>query len=557
MNPLDFHRRGASRPAPGAWVDRRWPVCRGLIGAFLFGDGGGSMVFDSMNRVGPAPLTAVSRGNNGLVFADASTIRYARWAQPMSGFDRSRGTVLVLFRARGTQGSNGTNNHGDMWSVENFPLTTLGLTGTNPATACLQWRWKTDFADPSQIVGTTPVGSRRWRVAVVTFEDGDHRLYLDGRLEGTAALSGSYDDADVLIGTNALNGQIVGDVSLSLWWDRPLTASEVRQLAADPYLPWRAGLGWSYGSFTTYSALLRGSHSRHEGFGTTQRGVARVGYLSYTASMRGTSSLLTSFGHCLQGESRVAYDSYRSTARGSFRLNNEFGVVMRGTSSLLQLFTFESNLRGAGRIANDALERYELYHGVNAEPDFAAAAEATFTGSSHLSSVLSYPATHYFTVRRRNKYGLVSQNVASWSVTLDASGLAVLSAPSAPTGVSAAASGSGRVTLRALYHYRGDGPAQGDQWLVYERTNGTDPVVGVDTPVVVSMTKADGLAQLERDVTGLSGGTVYKAIVRVRRSSPSADSASSPVVTATAVTSPALAITGRGGHIGTELTQKQ
>jgi len=214
--------------------------------------------------------------------------------------------------------------------------------------------------------------------------------------------------------------------------------------------------------------------------------------------------------------------------------------------------------RGDYRLANDSLGRWELYHDTGAWPDLAAAPEATFTSSPHETGALSYPATHYFVLRKRNVHDLVSQNegdagqrhygdgFACWILELDSSGDQVVPSPSDAENTTLAATSGGTVRVQAQYPYAADASYAADQFLIYLTSDGSDPDPEVDSPTVVDMVKVDGIAKLNWTSGAFGNGSTVKVIVRTRRSgTPNYDSSSTTILSTTASTSGPAAPSGR------------
>lgn len=220
---------------------------------------------------------------------------------------------------------------------------------------------------------------------------------------------------------------------------------------------------------------------------------------------------------------------------------------------------YTETLSGLYRIAVDSQRRLELRIGVDALPDLSADPDETesvavgTTPESHLASSpwtttaeLTDDATNYVSVDFRNEYGLVSETVVTQTITL-ASGAVTADAPSAPVLQSIDPAAAGKFRVQAVYYYLQDAAAQrGDQFLVYLSTDGSDPDPSVDTPTVVSATLAgDGLAVLDwTSTSGVAHGTVGKVLVRVRRSSDTVDSASSVILSATAIATGPSSVSG-------------
>ena len=103
--------------------------------------------------------------------------------------------------------------------------------------------------------------------------------------------------------------------------------------------------------------------------------------------------------------------------------------------------------------------------------------------------------------------------------------------------------------MTASYAWAADsGGDRGDTWALYYRTDGTDPDLDTDTPVLVAM--ASPLNTPRELLTwvsdALAGGTTLKVLVRVRRSADDAESANTALLTLT--TAAALAFGADPGN---------
>ena len=208
--------------------------------------------------------------------------------------------------------------------------------------------------------------------------------------------------------------------------------------------------------------------------------------------------------------------------------------VMTGPES------FEEILGGKHVVEEDALERYELRVGLDALPDLTADPDETFTSSPHTSTLTLTPDTeHFLVVSRRNSRDQVSHRLPATRIRLDGSADEIAVAPSAPHAEAFAAGLGGTFTLQAAYYHSLDSAeSRADTWLIYLRTNGTDPDPSIDTPTEVAMGTADdgsGVEVLAWTSGSYSGGTTGKVLVRVRRDADTIDSESSAILTAVAV----------------------
>lgn len=218
---------------------------------------------------------------------------------------------------------------------------------------------------------------------------------------------------------------------------------------------------------------------------------------------------------------------------------------------------YTSYLRGLYRMADTALERYELFRGVDAEADLEAAAWETFTSLPHLTAALAVGHTYNFVLRKRNVHNLSSRNIAKTTIVVDGAG-AEANYPSAPSEqvLEAAAAGAARVT--AQYDYLADAAAvRADEWAVWITSDGSTPNTAAAPTYTEAMVLVDGLAKLDYTDGGHAHGATLKAIVRARRNgTPDVDSQNSDVQTVTADANGPAAPSGSGAFFGGAAEQK-
>ncbi len=180
---------------------------------------------------------------------------------------------------------------------------------------------------------------------------------------------------------------------------------------------------------------------------------------------------------------------------------------------------FANVTAGTHALYDTALETYLLYRGVDTAADLDGAAWETFVSSPHVTAALAASHTYHFVTRRRNRFGLISQNIAEEIITVDADGDQEAIPPTAPEEISIDAAAAGAVRVQARYFYLPDeaDALDADTWLVWLTSDGNDPVPGVDTPHEVAIAKIDGLAVLDYTSDPFTDGATIKTIVRTRR----------------------------------------
>lgn len=227
------------------------------------------------------------------------------------------------------------------------------------------------------------------------------------------------------------------------------------------------------------------------------------------------------------------FKTYTSQAGGRFKI--AISITQQGSGRfLLGLFPITSagagrhqiqiaitqSAKGGSRVANDALDRFELYIGVDGPPDFDADPAETFTSLPHETAPFANGFEFQVVVRKRNIYTLISRNIQAFIFSTDGVGDLEATRPAEPENTLIAPALAGAVNVTSTYFYLKDGINQASQFLVYLTDTGVDPDPGVDSPVVVDMVKVDGIAKLNLTSATFSDDDTIKALVRVRRIDP-------------------------------------
>lgn len=233
-----------------------------------------------------------------------------------------------------------------------------------------------------------------------------------------------------------------------------------------------------------------------------------------------------------------AYPRRRPSARRAFsivalRLRRRRTGSAPSTATLLSV---NGRITGLYRVSDPTLDRYEIFRGVDgAAIDFDAAPWHT---AASLPATFAAPAAAHryeFVVRKRSAYNASSQNKDAHLLDLDGSGNERAVPPSDPTEAGIAAAAGAFTLVRASYTYEPDGDDQADTWVVYLRSNGTDPDPTIDTPYTEAMSTVDGTARLAYSAGPFGEGDDVRVIVRTRRGgTPDVDSTNDDVYTATA-----------------------
>jgi len=405
----------------------------------------------------------------------------------------------------------------------------------------------------------------------------ERKLFVDGRLdaEDTPATAYQGGETDLQIGHIDFNEYWYGLIRYIVLMRRSVPDAEVERWTEDPFWWLRPPRPYfHFFSPTVFHRLTGGSH-QFNAVEQAARGGYRVRYLTYAHDATGQSVLLNEFAGQFAGQA-IQRNAIQQVGRGVGYLHNPSQQASRGSASVYNvwaqrvsgaagiLIAFAHVGRGMGRLANDAAAGYELYRGVDGEPDFSSPWE-TFTALPHQTGALDAPPsgtrTYTFLLRQRNRFGLSSVNVRSWSIEIDANGDLVTTPPSAPRWISVEPAAGGKVRVQATYRYDDDGDDQADAFAVWVGVD-ADPDPDVDDPAVVqSMVKADGLAKLDwTRPTGEADGARFRVLVRTRNSggggTSGGDSRNTALLEATATSDGPDAPTG-GAFFGRVAQQRQ
>jgi len=249
----------------------------------------------------------------------------------------------------------------------------------------------------------------------------------------------------------------------------------------------------------------------------------------------------------------TAKKEFREYLPGHCRVNNEFTEDLLGknrvnmdrfTEDLLGHFGIEQiyseNLTGRFHVLGTAL--FELYRGVDSEPDLSSAPWETFTSSPHETAALAAGHTYYFVLRYRDAHGIVTGAQESWKHEITAGGDEV-NRPSEPVDVVLEPAASGAVRVRANYNSNQDSSTcQAEKWAIFITDNGSNPDPDNDTPTEITFSNEDqigGVVFLDWTSSAYGNGATIKVIARVRRSDSGSDVDSDNTVISTTTASTA------------------
>jgi hypothetical protein len=170
--------------------------------------------------------------------------------------------------------------------------------------------------------------------------------------------------------------------------------------------------------------------------------------------------------------------------------------------------------RGSYRVRND-IAGYVVYVGINSLPDFTAA-PATYSATLPISYTITPPgagATDFFvTVRKRDQFGLESQNQQATKITVNSSGAFV--APKPPTPIVEGLYNRSNGGIRAIAHYPTfpTDPLPATEWRVWIDTVPNNTA----NPYTLNRLVTGTGALL--DLGGYSAGTYYVGVALYRGS---------------------------------------
>lgn len=206
--------------------------------------------------------------------------------------------------------------------------------------------------------------------------------------------------------------------------------------------------------------------------------------------------------------------------------------------------TFNESLCLPYRIADDRVAGYETYIGVDAPPNFGAAAAFTFAALPHTEGIALAEGVNRIVTRERNAYGVLGLNAIESTIVILSGGSEDVVRPSAPTAVEVSQIAGDLISIQAFYNPGQDAEAvRADSFAIWISATGSAPDPEVDTPVVEAMVAAGGLEVLVKEIANTYlDATPLKVLVRTRNGgTPDVDSSNTDVVSMTVVNLPPAA----------------
>ena len=222
------------KPPLGTQINRSHPLTKGLVGAWVMNEGGGTLVKDVTGVGGDAALTSV--GWNAGKFGPATTYNgstsYAKVTAPAGSPLDISGTQISF--GGWFNRTNTGNYHFFMGRVNATRQYCMFLfSGGTTNVYCAIGSNTITPAIPSYSLGV-------WNHLILTYDGANARIYLNGVLASTTAATGAI--GSVFGGNNffgyeqpASTFPFPGGLDCLVTYNRCITASEVQQLYSRPF----------------------------------------------------------------------------------------------------------------------------------------------------------------------------------------------------------------------------------------------------------------------------------------------------------------------------------
>lgn len=231
-------KKFAIKPTAGFGIDWSHPIARGLIGCWLFGEGGGNSIQNlasltpaiktgtptwAQGRFGPAPNFVAGSGS---YYAAPFDARYNTGFMTLAAWIRgapSASTAAIIDRDTET----GLNR------IFQFRLTT--------SSTKLHFVPFFSAAPVVTFVGATTINDNKWHHVAAVLDGVNCTLYVDGHIDFTVAETRGVDttgSVGLRIGAHSDAGATSvfdGIIDTPMMWNRGLSHGEIRQLVIDPF----------------------------------------------------------------------------------------------------------------------------------------------------------------------------------------------------------------------------------------------------------------------------------------------------------------------------------
>lgn len=147
--------------------------------------------------------------------------------------------------------------------------------------------------------------------------------------------------------------------------------------------------------------------------------------------------------------------------------------------------TLRNTLRGVTHVAEDGMDRYELFHAAGTDPvndsvPVATSETAPFEWADPLTDGM-----HKFVTRKRSRYGLLSENKEVTPIEVLADGSIGYGVPSPPSHVAVDAIPTQQLRIQAIYNALRDADdAKADQFVIWVTADESIPII-TDLPLAI------------------------------------------------------------------------
>lgn len=259
----------------------------------------------------------------------------------------------------------------------------------------------------------------------------------------------------------------------------------------------------------------------------TQKGKYQVYNNLTNSGQRGYSRALNTVSPAQQGYYQSLPGAHFVSQQGSYRVKLAVDNVCQ-LGYCRRIETMLNDQLGRYRLANNAKEGYCLYVGDGVLPILNGSPQA-FAASLPFSYVVTPPGsgtkTFYTVVRKRNKYGLESQNQKPSLLIVNSAGHLIRNALDAPANLQLAAMPNAVLRVSAIYPLAGDDPFPADKWRIWVDVSPPNTALTPTAEVAV----AGNILFL--DMTPFTPGTYFVAVALYR----TIDTYTSPVTSATLI----------------------
>lgn len=210
------------KPRLGARLDRQHPLSRGLVGCWLFNEGGGAKLWDisGNSRHGSFSLASYRFGQDGVACTNLTSADVVSWSNlPQLGTTPGLDFTMACEIT--------PNTFGDSYEA-------LFNQGNSTGLFCRS-SGKLDLYVAGSFLSNATLSLRKkyWAVWTYTVSGTMHTLYINGGADRTVTVSTTFTPSNSL--NDSSSETFDGVMSNLRLYTRALSASEVRWLYTEPY----------------------------------------------------------------------------------------------------------------------------------------------------------------------------------------------------------------------------------------------------------------------------------------------------------------------------------